>query len=162
MDKTQEEIHLKKKKRFVKQKISGKIFVIMGLSIILAIAAYTFILQSAYTKTALETEISRDRASADAVHKLVDGKIGWEDFSKIKDRSDEETQFYKDISCYLNEIRTLNSTRYIYIATRDEEGKLIYVVDGLDPDAGDVRHPGDRFSRLVIRYVQIWMEREIL
>ena len=50
----------------------------MGLSIILAIAAYTFILQSAYTKTALETEISRDRASADAVHKLVDeleGKI---------------------------------------------------------------------------------------
>lgn len=95
----------------------------MGLAIILAIAAYTFILQSAYTKTALETEISRDRASADAVHKLVDGKIGGEDFSQIKDRSDEETQFYKDISCYLNEIRTLNSTRYIYIATRDEEGK---------------------------------------
>ena len=154
MDKTQEEIHLKKKKRFVKQKISGKIFVIMGLSIILAIAAYTFILQSAYTKTALETEISRDRASADAVHKLVDGKIGWEDFSKIKDRSDEETQFYKDISCYLNEIRTLNSTRYIYIATRDEEGKLIYVVDGLDPDAGDVRHPGDYIEDEMIPYIE--------
>ena len=121
--KIKEGIHLKKKKRFVKQKISGKIFVLMGLAIILAIAAYTFILQSAYTKTALETEISRDRASADAVHKLVDGKIGGEDFSQIKDRSDEETQFYKDISCYLNEIRTLNSTRYIYIATRDEEGE---------------------------------------
>ena len=76
--KIKEGIHLKKKKRVVKQKISGKIFVLMGLSIILAIAAYTFILQSAYTKTALETEISRDRASADAVHKLVDeleGKI---------------------------------------------------------------------------------------
>lgn len=154
MDKTQEEIHLKKKKRFVKQKISGKIFVIMGLSIILAIAAYTFILQSAYTKTALETEISRDRASADAVHKLVDGKIGGEDFSQIKDRSDEETQFYKDISCYLNEIRTLNSTRYIYIATRDEEGKLIYVVDGLDPDAGDVRHPGDYIEDEMIPYIE--------
>lgn len=152
--KIKEEIHLKKKKRFVKQKISGKIFAIMGLSIILAIAAYTFILQSAYTKTALETEISRDRASADAVHKLVDGKIGWEDFSKIKDRSDEETQFYKDISCYLNEIRTLNSTRYIYIATRDEEGKLIYVVDGLDPDAGDVRHLGDYIEDEMIPYIE--------
>ena len=152
--KIKEEIHLKKKKRFVKQKISGKIFVIMGLSIILAIAAYTFILQSAYTKTALETEISRDRASADAVHKLVDGKIGGEDFSQIKDRSDEETQFYKDISCYLNEIRTLNSTRYIYIATRDEEGKLIYVVDGLDPDAGDVRHPGDYIEDEMIPYIE--------
>lgn len=152
--KIKEEIHLKKKKRFVKQKISGKIFVIMGLSIILAIAAYTFILQSTYTKTALETEISRDRASADAVHKLVDGKIGGEDFSQIKDRSDEETQFYKDISCNLNEIRTLNSTRYIYIATRDEEGKLIYVVDGLDPDAGDVRHPGDYIEDEMIPYIE--------
>lgn len=152
--KIKEGIHLKKNKRFVKQKISGKIFVIMGLSIILAIAAYTFILQSAYTKTALETEISRDRASADAVHKLVDGKIGGEDFSQIKDRSDEETQFYKDISCYLNEIRTLNSTRYIYIATRDEEGKLIYVVDGLDPDAGDVRHPGDYIEDEMIPYIE--------
>ena len=145
---------MKKNKRFVKQKISGKIFVLMGLAIILAIAAYTFILQSAYTKTALETEISRDRASADAVHKLVDGKIGGEDFSQIKDRSDEETQFYKDISCYLNEIRTLNSTRYIYIATRDEEGKLIYVVDGLDPDAGDVRHPGDYIEDEMVPYIE--------
>ena len=152
--KIKEGIHLKKKKRFVKQKISGKIFVLMGLAIILAIAAYTFILQSAYTKTALETEISRDRASADAVHKLVDGKIGGEDFSQIKDRSDEETQFYKDISCYLNEIRTLNSTRYIYIATRDEEGKLIYVVDGLDPDAGDVRHPGDYIEDEMVPYIE--------
>lgn len=152
--KIKEGIHLKKKKRFVKQKISGKIFVLMGLAIILAIAAYTFILQSAYTKTALETEISRDRASADAVHKLVDGKIGWEDFSQIKDRSDEETRFYKDISCYLNEIRTLNSTRYIYIATRDEEGKLIYVVDGLDPDAGDVRHPGDYIEDEMVPYIE--------
>lgn len=152
--KIKEGIHLKKKKRFVKQKISGKIFVLMGLAIILVIAAYTFILQSAYTKTALETEISRDRASADAVHKLVDGKIGGEDFSQIKDRSDEETQFYKDISCYLNEIRTLNSTRYIYIATRDEEGKLIYVVDGLDPDAGDVRHPGDYIEDEMVPYIE--------
>ncbi len=123
MDKTQEEIHLKKKKGFVKQKISGKIFVLMGLAIILAIAAYTFILQSAYTKTALDTEIFCDRASADAVHKLVDGKIGLEDFSQIKDRS-------------------------------DEEGKLIYVVDGLDPDAGDVRHPGDYIEDEMIPYIE--------
>lgn len=82
--KIKEGIHLKKNKRFVKQKISGKIFVLMGLAIILAIAAYTFILQSAYTKTALETEISRDRASADAVHKLVDGKLEGKIFHKSR------------------------------------------------------------------------------
>lgn len=154
MDKTQEETSLKKNKRFVKLKISGNIFVLMGLAIILTIAAYTFILQSAYTKTALETEIARDAMSADAVHKLVDEKIDREDFSHIKDRSDEDTQFYKDISSYLNEIRTLNSTRYIYTATRNEEGKLIYVVDGLDSDAGDVRHPGDYIEDEMVPYIE--------
>ncbi|CDA67406.1 putative uncharacterized protein [Clostridium sp. CAG:510] len=127
---------------------------LMGLAIILTIAAYTFILQSAYTKTALETEIARDAMSADAVHKLVDEKIDREDFSHIKDRSDEDTQFYKDISSYLNEIRTLNSTRYIYTATRNEEGKLIYVVDGLDSDAGDVRHPGDYIEDEMVPYIE--------
>lgn len=154
MDKTQEETSLKKNKRFVTLKISGYIFVLMGLAIILTIAAYTFILQSAYTKTALETEIARDAMSADAVHKLVDEKIGREDFLHIRDRSDEDTQFYKDISSYLNEIRTLNSTRYIYTATRNEEGKLIYVVDGLDSDAGDVRHPGDYIEDEMIPYIE--------
>ena len=154
MDKTKEAISLKKNKRFVKLKISGNIFVLMGLAIIQAIAVYTFILQSAYTKTALETEIARDTASADAVHKLVDEKIGRENFLQIKDRSDEDTQFYKDISSYLNEIRTLNSTRYIYTATRNEEGKLIYVVDGLDSDAGDVRHPGDYIEDEMIPYIE--------
>ena len=88
--KIKEGINLKK---LLRLKNTGSIFVIAGLLIIFVIALYTFILQSAYTKTALETEISRDRASADAVHKLVDGKIGWEDFSQIKDRSDEETRF---------------------------------------------------------------------
>ena len=66
---------------------------------------YLKILQSSYTKTALETEIARDTASADAVHKLVDGKIGKEDFAQIKDQSDEKKQLYKDISSYFNEIR---------------------------------------------------------
>ena len=73
MKKTKEEIHLKKRLRL---KNTDSIFVIAGLLIILVIALYTFILQSSYTKTALETEITRDTASADAVHKLVDGRIG--------------------------------------------------------------------------------------
>ena len=156
MKKTKEGVNLKKKK-FLRLKNTGGILVIMGLMIIFIIALYTFILQSSYTKTALETEIARDTASADAVHKLVDGKIGKEDFAKIKDQikdqSDEKKQLYKDISSYFNEIRTLNSTRYVYTATKNEEGKLVYVVDGLDPDADDVRHPGDYIEEEMVPYI---------
>ena len=150
MKKTKEGIHLKK---LLRLKNTGSIFVIAGLLIIFVIALYTFILQSSYTKTALETEITRDTASADAVHKLVNGRIGKEDFDQIKDQADEKKQLYKDISSYFNEIRTLNSTRYIYTARKNEEGKLVYVVDGLDPEADDVRHPGDYIEEEMVPYI---------
>ena len=150
MKQTKEGVNLKK---LLRPKNTGSIFVIAGLLIIFVIALYTFILQSSYTKTALETEITRDTASADAVHKLVDGRIGKEDFDQIKDQSDEKKQLYKDISSYFNEIRTLNSTRYIYTAKKNEEGKLVYVVDGLDPDADDVRHPGDYIEDEMVPYI---------
>ena len=152
MKKTKEGVNLKKKK-FLRLKNTGSILVLMGLLIIFVIALYTFILQSSYTKTALETEIARDTASADAVRKLVDGRIGKEDFDQIKDQSDEKKQLYKDISSYFNEIRTLNSTRYIYTATKNEEGKFVYVVDGLDSDADDVRHPGDYIEEEMVPYI---------
>jgi signal transduction histidine kinase/BarA-like signal transduction histidine kinase len=140
-------------KKLLSLKNTGSIFVIAGLLIIFVIALYTFILQSSYTKTALETEITRDTASADAVHKLVNGKIGKEDFDQINDQSDEKNPLYKDISSYFNEVRTLNSTRYIYTAKKNEEGKLVYVVDGLDPDADDVRHPGDYIEDEMVPYI---------
>ena len=140
-------------KKLLRPKNTGSIFVIAGLLIIFVIALYTFILQSSYTKTALDTEIARDTASADAVHKLVNRRIGKEDFDQIKDQSDEKKQLYKDISSYFNEIRTLNSTRYIYTAKKNEEGKLVYVVDGLDPDADDVRHPGDYIEEEMVPYI---------
>ena len=71
MKKTKEGVNSKKRLRL---KNTGSIFVIAGLLTILVIASYTYILQSSYTKTTLETEITRDTASADAVHKLVNGK----------------------------------------------------------------------------------------
>ena len=150
MKQTKEGVHLKK---LLRPKNTGSIFVIAGLLIIFVIALYTFILQSSYTKTALETEITRDTASADAVHKLVDGRIGKEDFDQINNQSDEKNPLYKDISSYFNEVRTLNSTRYIYTAKKNEEGKLVYVVDGLDPDADDVRHPGDYIEDEMVPYI---------
>ena len=61
MKKTKEGVNLKKKK-FLRLKNTGSILVLMGLLIIFVIALYTFILQSSYTKTALETEIARDTA----------------------------------------------------------------------------------------------------
>lgn len=152
MTKTKEEVYLKKKK-FLGLRDTGRIFVFIGLLIIFVIALYTLILQSSYTRTVLETDITRDTASADAVYKLVDGKISKKDFKQIKEKSDEMKQVYKEISSYFNEIRTLNSTRYIYTATKNEKGKTDLCGDGLDPDADDVRHPGDYIEEEMVPYI---------
>lgn len=49
---------------------------------------------------------------------------------------------YKELQASLNEIRSLNSTRYLYTSKRNAEGKLIYPVDGLDLSAEDFAYPG--------------------
>ena len=140
----------------------GRLVFLLAM-VILAVVAYTFILQQAYTKTALKTEIERDISSADAVHKLVNDiqvktqltdRCARKAFNVIKTKADENTELFKNMSTYMNEIRTLNSTRYIYTATRNEDGRLIYVVDGLDPSAGDVRHPGDPIEKEMVPYIE--------
>ena len=131
----------------------GRLVFLLAM-VILFVAAYTCILQQVYTNTALKTEIERDISSADAVHKLVNNRLGRKDFNEIKSKADENTELFKNISTYMNEIRTLNSTRYIYTATRNEDGRLIYVVDGLDPSAGDVRHPGDPIEKEMVPYIE--------
>ena len=131
----------------------GRLVFLLAM-VILVVVAYTFILQQAYTQTALKTEIERDISSADAVHKLVNNRLGRKDFNEIKSKADENTELFKNMSTYMNEIRTLNSTRYIYTATRNEDGRLIYVVDGLDPSAGDVRHPGDPIEKEMVPYIE--------
>lgn len=123
------------------------------LAIIFVVIIYTFALQRSYTNIALETEIARDIASSDAVHKLVNDRLDRDDFTEITNEADMTSDLYKDISNYLNKIRTLNSIRYIYTATKNEEGRFVYVVDGLDPDADDVRHPGDYIEGEMIPYI---------
>ena len=139
------------KQRFTKFSIG--LFAILTLSITLLASAYTYILQKSYTDIALETELKRDIENADAIHKLANKKIGREEFATLRHQSDENTEMYHKVSSFLNEIRTLNSTRYLYTATRNEENRLIYVVDGLDPNAGDVRHPGDYIEDEMIPYI---------
>ena len=47
---------------------------------------------------------------------------------------DMSTNRYKELQNTLNRLRTLNSTHYLYTATRNDEGKLIYVADGLESE----------------------------
>jgi len=60
----------------------GRLVFLLAM-VILFVVAYTCILQQVYTNTALKTEIERDISSADAVHKLVNNRLGRKDFNEI-------------------------------------------------------------------------------
>lgn len=60
---------------------------------------------------------------------------------------------YQTLQTTLNQIRSLNSTRYLYTAKSNSEGKLIYLVDGLDLDTSDFAYPGTYIKDEMIPYI---------
>lgn len=137
-------------------------FVLLFLIITLSTSVYTFILQKKFSHNTLEAAIERNIQCSDTIHQLVSDVLNQEDFTKLDSMDDMSTDRYKELQNTLNRLRTLNSTRYLYTATRNDEGKLIYVVDGLDLDATDVAYPGSYIKEEMIPYISTALEGETI
>lgn len=72
------------------------------------------------------------------------------------------SQRYQRLQSSLNEIRNLNSTRYLYTAKRNEEGRLIYLIDGLELDAEDFAYPGTYIEEEMIPYIDAALSGETI
>ena len=132
---------------------SGFTVVFLLLVTILLVSVYTVILQNGYAKNTEESALARDTQCADAIHKLVSGKFTRNDFETITTIADMDTARYQELQRELNELRTLNSTRYLYTAKRGDDGRLIYLIDGLDLDAEDFAYPGTYIEEEMIPYI---------
>lgn len=102
------------------------------LVVVMLIAVYTFILQKSYAHNTLEAAVERNISCSDGMHQVISNKFTREDYAEINDRADMKLERYQELQKSLNELRSLNSTRYLYTAKRDADGRLIYLVDGLD------------------------------
>ena len=107
-------------------KYLGK-FAILFLISVLLIAVYTLILQKNYSESTLKAEVQRDSDCSDAIHKVITDKLTKEDFENINAKSDMKTDRYQKLQKNLNQLRSLNSTRYLYTAKRNKDGNLIYL-----------------------------------
>ncbi len=137
-------------------------FILLFLLVIFLITAYTFILQKNYAKNTLEAAVSREVACSDAIHRLVSDKFTREDYADIKTKDDMKLPRYRELQSSLNEIRSLNSTRYLYTAKRGDDGKLIYLIDGLDLDAEDFAYPGTYIEEEMIPYIDAALSGETI
>lgn len=127
--------------------------VAMVLIIFFLFSSYTFVLQRNYSDSILDNALNRDIQCSDAIRTLVSNKFTKKDFDSIRSVNDMETERYQELQGVLNELRTLNSTRYLYTAGRDADGKLIYLVDGLNLDADDFAYPGTYIEEEMIPYI---------
>ena len=137
----------------MKQKRLGFAVLLAFLATVLLLSLYTVVLQTDYSKNTEDAAMARDTQCADAIHRLVSNKFTREDFETIHSEADMQSDRYKELQQELNELRSLNATRYLYTATRGEDGRLIYLVDGLDPDAEDFRKPGTYIEEEIIPYI---------
>lgn len=117
-------------------------YIFLFLLAVFLIAVYTFLLQKSYSTSTLEANVDQNITCSDAIHKLVSNTFTRDDFTDINTVDDMSSERYQTLQTTLNQIRSLNSTRYLYTAKSNSEGKLIYLVDGLDLDTSDFAYPG--------------------
>ena len=132
------------------------------LAVIGLISMYTAVLQSNFRKNTEEAAVAQNTRCADAIHRLVSNKFTREDFETITTAEDMALPRYQELQQELNELRTLNSTRYLYTAGRAEDGTLIYLIDGLDLDAEDFAYPGTAIEAEMIPYISAALDGETI
>lgn len=126
----------------------------------LFVLLYTFGLQSVSNESILNNEVQANVKRTDAMHKGVSSFLTREDFTDINDKSDMGSEHYRSLQAKLNQVRSMNSTRYFYTAKRNEEGRLVYLVDGLDLGSEDFAYPGSDIEEEMVPYIDAALRGE--
>lgn len=77
------------------------------------------------------------------IHDYLEGRIDNRTFYELSSRDEEKTELYAEAKTVLEQVKSAAGVRYLYTAKRGEDGKYIYLVDGLSEDNADFRHIGD-------------------
>lgn len=126
---------------FTKQysRVDFQVSILTGLIVIISCYLIFFLnYHSSYQSMIGELQ---DRALG--IHDYLDGLIDERTFHDLSNRDEEKTELYADAKKVLERVKSAAGVRYLYTAKRGEDGKFIYLVDGLSEDNEDFRHIGD-------------------
>ena len=132
------------------------------LMVLLLISVYTYVLYQNFSRNMLEAALTRDTTCADAIHRLVSDEFTREDFDDPAIWSDMTSPRYLELQKTLNQLRTLNSTRYLYTAKFNDRGQPMYLVDGLPPNSSDFRSPGDLIEQDIVPMLNRCLSGELI
>lgn len=93
------------------------------------------------------------RSLEDRVHSIRDyvvSSVDKETFTNINRPEDMNTALYQQAHSVFRKAQDVTGVMYLYSAKQNAEGKLVYVVDCIDPSEDDFRSPGDPIEEEII------------
>lgn len=126
-----------KQKKF--SRVDRQVTILLSIILILFGTFLYFVSTRVYYQSILKSLIHR----VENIHDYIEHQLTPEDFREINTAKDMSKESYQTLKQILEEIRDLGDLRYLYTAKRNEDGELVYVVDGLPDNAEDFRYPGD-------------------
>lgn len=88
-----------------------------------------------------------------SIYNYVAPALTKEAFSGINVKEDMNKPIYRSLKSLLENIKETTGVMYLYTAKETEDGKLVYVVDGLSKDE-DFRYPGDHIEDDIVNDLQ--------
>lgn len=78
-----------------------------------------------------------------SIYYYLEKELDKSTFVDINSKEDMNKESYKEMKQLFYNIKRTTGVQYLYTAKQNSDGEFIYVIDGLDIDAGDFRNPGD-------------------
>ncbi len=127
------------KKKRLRQRVDIQVAILVA---ILVVCSSTIVFYFAYSLSYKQMIASlEDRVNSIALY--IDKEIPSTIFADISEADDMNTVAYTYAHSFLSGIREIAGPQYLYTATKNKQGELIYHIDGLPEDSSDFRKPGD-------------------
>lgn len=99
---------------------------------------------------------------AQNIHDFVELRLDKQSFQRIESTEDMQSFTYSRTKLMLENIRQTAGVRYLYTAKRTDDGRYIYLIDGLPYDSSDFRNAGDAIEEEIIPDIERAYRNEIV
>ncbi len=124
------------------KKASSRVDVQVILIVMIFTALSVVITSKNYWELTLEAIMKAETERVYALYDAVESQIDPDTFYEINSPEDMESELYKETMETLLKLKQSSGVMYLYTAKVNDEGDLVYVIDGLEAHL-DFRYPND-------------------
>lgn len=131
------------------KKIWSRVDLQVSLLVFAVTLCATLITSTIYWNYTFHVMISTLEERVYSLYDAIEDTLNMDTFLDINDVEDMDAELYQNAKEYLLSVKNASGVLYLYTAKEDEEGNLVYVIDGLEEDQ-DFRYPGDLIEEEIV------------